>query len=159
MTLPCSRSDREYQRFRDAGVGKTCVAVCGDDGGPVEVTIVGAGASGTAINTYGTAASVASSATVTVVSFTVPVGKVFLLERVEFAGENIANYEVQVDGSPIAKKRTWFGGDISGEFMFDSPSGAPPRYTAGQVIRLRIENFRPSTADFEARIQGVELDA
>lgn len=101
-------------------------------------------------NVFGEVSAVASGATVSVVTHTVPVGKTFLLELVEFSGENIADYELFVDGVKQAKKRTYFSGALSGEFFFGALT-----VTSGKVIDLKVENFRPSSADFEGRILGV----
>ena len=94
--------------------------------------------------------SVASGATASIVSFTVPGGKIFFLDLVEFGGENIANYELFIGNSVEAKKRTYFSGPISGEFFFNS-------FIVDENIKieLKIQNFRPDTADFEGRILGV----
>jgi len=101
------------------------------------------------VNIFNAISSVASGATNDIVTYTVPVGKTFALELVEFSGENIANYIIYVDTDIVAYRRTWFGGSISGEFTFEGY-----RIAAGKVITLKVNNFRPSSADFEGRILG-----
>lgn len=107
---------------------------------------------GTVVNTYGVASSVASSTPTTVVSYTVPVGKTLLINVIEFSGENIAKYEVDVDAAIEATRRTNFGSDLTGEFSFYRLGIA-----AGSVVRLIVEHPRPGVADFEGRITGVLL--
>ena len=101
-------------------------------------------------NIFDTKAAVASGSTISIVSFTVPSGKIFFLDLVEFGGGNIATYELFIGASAEAKKRTYFSGSISGEFFFNS-------FIVNENIKidLKVENFRPDIADFEGRILGV----
>lgn len=106
----------------------------------------------TTINTFSTVAAVASAATTDIVSYTVPVGKTFYLSYVEFSGENIADFEVLSGVTVIAKKRTYFGGQLSGEFLFERT-----RFAATTIVKLRVTHARPTTGDFEGRINGWEV--
>ncbi len=106
-------------------------------------------------NYYSTALAVPSGGSVDVVTHTVPIGKTLSVLRAEFSGNNIANYELKINGIVVAKKRTWFGTDISGSMVFD---GVGLKAIAGDIVKLTVENFRPDIGDFEARIFGVERD-
>ena len=159
MSLPAARGDREYEKFCElTNSGKTAVRICGEGADPIPVTFDTTSDLINAINTFGTASSVASSATAVVATYTVPVGKTFFLQRVEASGNNIATYSVEAASTEIAKKRTWFGGDISpGDFVFAGPSTKGLEYAAGTTIELKATNFRPSVGDFEGRIFGIEI--
>lgn len=150
MALPCHIREREQDKFKETAGGDVAVRTCVDtSGGPVEVEL---SESGEITNIFDTA-NVASSATATVVTYTVPADKELELQLVEFAGENIATYFIEIDGVKEAQKRTWFGGNLSGEFMFN-------KLLVDEllVVRLRVENFRPTSSDFEGRILGVLND-
>lgn len=114
---------------------------------------LGPGAAGSNKNIYDTAGSVASGSSQNIVTYTVPAGKKFFLSIVEFGGQNIANFEFLLDNVIEAKKRTWFNGPFFGEFFFNNLE-----LSAGQKIDLKVENFRPTVADFEGRILGSEQD-
>jgi len=104
-------------------------------------------------NVFNEVTDVASGATVTVVTFTVPVGKKLLLSLIEFSGENIAEYEVFIDSSTEGKKLTYFSGPLAGDFFFNNLE-----ISTGIVIELKVRNFRPETADFTGRILGTVQD-
>ena len=101
------------------------------------------------INVFNDINALASGATNAIVTYTVPSGKTFALELVEFSGENIANYRIYIDSTKVAERRTWFGGDLSGEFIFRGY-----RVQQDKVITLEVNNFRSTTGDFEGRIVG-----
>jgi len=107
------------------------------------------------ISIYNQASSVAIGATQTIVSYTVPAGKTFFVRRVEFSGQNVATYRVQIDSIDIALKRTWFNGNLSDDFNFNFNDEANLSVTENSTISLVVNNFRPMIADFEGRIQGV----
>lgn len=111
------------------------------------------GSSGAEIFEYGTATSVASNATVTVVSYTVPGASTFSLGHISASGDNIAIYTVLINGSPVAVKRSWFT-DYNIEFYFESTSNGGPSVSAGDTVELQVTNFRPTTGDFNGTIFG-----
>lgn len=109
------------------------------------------GSTGTTINLYNEALSVASGVIdQSVISYTVPIGRTFYLMLVEFSGENIANWSIFVDNIKIGVKRTYFGNSLWGDFFFKNLP-----VPEGVKIELKVANFRPDPADFEGRILGV----
>jgi hypothetical protein len=122
--------------------------------GSINIKITGG--NGDVVNTYAEANSVAASTAVTVASYTVPIGKSAFLNRVEFGGSNIGIYEVQINAVTEAKRRTWFNGNMSDNFDFVSSTLSGIELSAGDVVRLRVTNIRPTVGDFEGRIQVVE---
>lgn len=105
------------------------------------------------INTYAEVSSVASATLTTIVSYTVPIGKIFYLNLAELSGSNIAEVFVTVNNVTIAKKRTYFT-DYNAEFLFFGNAQA-----AGDVVAVKIEHNRALVGDFEARIIGGLVDA
>lgn len=106
------------------------------------------------VSEFGHADAVPSGATVTIVSYTVPVAKKFFLQRVEYGGNNVATYELLIDGAVQQRERTWFNGPLSDEMNFSSSPREGLEIASGKIVLVRVENFRPSVGDFEARIHG-----
>lgn len=111
-------------------------------------------------NFYDEVASVPTGTPVSVSTYTVPVGAKAWLLRVEATGGNVATYEVFVNGEKVAKRRTYFGADLTTEFEFASaPAGKGIPLQAGDVVLLRATHQRPDVCDFEGRIQVLELES
>jgi len=104
---------------------------------------------GVVTNLFSEISSLASLATATIVTFTVPVGKVYFLDLVEFSGDNISEYRVKIAATLEAKKCTYFGGKLTGEFLFNGIS-----IPAGDVVLLEVFNFRGELADYAGRLLG-----
>lgn len=107
-----------------------------------------------ALNVFGEVLLLASGASDMLVTYIVPLGKILFLQLVEFGGQNIATYTVLVDGTVIARRRTWFNGNLSDDFDFESYGNGGLKLEASQTVELQVENFRPDVADFEGRIFG-----
>lgn len=103
------------------------------------------------LNKYGEISSLANSVESLIVSYTVPASEIFKLSLIEFSGENIAKYIVLLNDVKIAQKRTYFGGNLYGQFDFGFYD-----LTQGDKIDLKVEHNRPQQADFEGRILGVK---
>lgn len=113
--------------------------------------------SGTVISVYNEVSAVASSATVVLNTYTVPLATEAVLQRIEIGGQNIATYEVFVNAVKIDRKRTYFGSNLSTEIVFDTTSSSAYTLSAGDVLQVKVTNFRPTTSDFESRIQVIEI--
>ena len=113
--------------------------------------------SGISINEYNEISSVASGITTTVVTYTVPVGKQNVLERISVSGENIALYIVLINGVTIDTQRTYFGGNLNVQFEFMSSINAGTVLNAGDIVSVTVLHNRPSVANFEGRIQMSQL--
>lgn len=113
----------------------------------------------TVINTYNELTSVASGATVIIVNYTVPVGKQAIFQRAAFSGANVARYDLIINGMPQDTARTMFGGDLTGEFNFETGNDTGYALSAGSTIEVQVYNSRPVVAGFEARIQVLEIPA
>jgi len=151
-----SLQDAQRNSYRDAGPGltKQAVNVENTELNPVPVYIVPS-ATAVTTNIYSSVSSVASSSPTTIVSYTVPVGKKFLLQLIEGSGENISVFDVKLNAVPMARKRTYFGAEMNVDFLFASGL----ELSAGDVLILSVEHSRPFTSDYEGRILGIEDDA
>lgn len=99
-------------------------------------------------NYYNEVNNVVSGITTTIVNFT-PNTNNYLLQKVEFSGSNIAEFEVIVGSSVFDKKRTYFGSGLNGNFDFDQGI----KVNSGVNIRVIVNHSRPTTGNFNARIQ------
>lgn len=104
----------------------------------------------TTSSVYGEVSGVASGITTMISSLVV--GASTYLQRVDFSGTNIAEYELVINGSTVDKKRTYFGGSLNDCFIFDQGLPVP----AGQLIEVYVVHLRPMTGDFNARIQTLQ---
>lgn len=100
---------------------------------------------------------VASGLTETILTYTVPVAKNNYLLKVEASGTNIATYNLSINSVIYARKRTYFGGPLNVVFDLGSSLSDAPKFVAGDIIKIEVDNFRPDTGDFEARFQLIEL--
>lgn len=124
----------------------------GTVGNPIFVDIA-ANTPRTSINQYNEVLSVVSGITTTVVTYTVPVGKTNTLERVSVSGENIALFTVLINGTIIDRQRTYFGGELNAQFEYMSTGNFGTVLNAGDVVSVQVLHTRPSSANFEGRIQ------
>lgn len=127
--------------------------------GSINVNIVpSTGGGGNIVrNVFGTASAVVGGATTMIVSYTVPVGKVALLQRAEASGENIGKYTLSINGSPIDVKRTYFSGSYNVQFEFTTGQENGLSMQAGDQIEIEILHNRPFLGDFDGRIQVYEV--
>lgn len=95
--------------------------------------------------------AVAGGSSIDIVSYTVPVGKTFKLSEATFSGENIADFEVFADSNVIGEFRTYWN-NFNADIRFYNQI-----FTAGTVLKIRVNNFRNSFADFSGAIKGREL--
>ena len=101
-------------------------------------------------NVYNEILSVASGVLSNITSFTATQNS--KLKQIDVSGENIATYEVLVNGNIVSKKRTYFGGPLDTSFFFDKGIN----FLAGQQVLVRVIHNRPSTANFNANIILIE---
>jgi hypothetical protein len=109
-------------------------------------------------NIYNEANSVASGATTTLVSYTVPGGITnSILERISVSGENIAKFTVFWNAAQIDTRRTFYGSSLSEYFEFTTGSSEGFLLSPGDTIVVRVLHNRPYVGDFEGRIQVLEI--
>ena len=146
MALPRTIEDREYQAFKECnGNPAKRVSVCQEAGESIKVDI---GLSGVGFHEYDEAPSVLGSASATIVSYTVPLGKVLILRRVDFSGDNRGIYELKLNTTTFMKRRTYYT-KFDGKMEFEDQE-----FAAGDILDLVVENRSTMTGDFNATLQG-----
>lgn len=108
---------------------------------------------GTLLFNYNEISAVVSGSETTIISYTVPSGKTSKLSEVSGSGENIAEYNLKVNGDVKQKLRTYFGGSLNTIFNFT----VSPTFSAGDIILLSVLHNRPSSADFNGTIKVLEI--
>ncbi len=108
-------------------------------------------------NTYNEVLSVAASATVTIVTYTVPTLTESILQRVHFSGTNIGRYDLLINNVIQDTAHTMFGGDLTNEFNWTTGNNSGFILNAGDVVKIQVNNPRPYVGDYEARIQVLEI--
>ena len=108
---------------------------------------------GTPSSIYAEVLGVAAGATEVVLSYTVPAGVTSYLLRVTVGGENIANYTLTLNSQTFAKERTYYGGSLTATIQVGESLIDAVKLVAGDTLVVSVENFRPSVASFESRLQ------
>ena len=119
--------------------------------------VIGTAGTGIVINASNDISSVASAVTTSLVTYTVPVGKTAALQKIDVSGENIAKYDVFVNGIRVDTKRTYFSGPINEVFDFRSFPASGLSLVAGDIVLVKVLHNRPYVANFEGRIQVVQF--
>lgn len=107
-------------------------------------------------NIFNERLSIASGSTINLVTYTVPAGKIATLGMIFVSGENIAKYEVFINGIKIDCARTYFGGSLNTTLNYTS-NNSEFTLSASDNLVVTVMHNRPSTADFQGRIQITEI--
>lgn len=107
------------------------------------------------INVFEESLAIPNGANTTLMIYVVPVSKTLFLSRIDVSGENIARYEVYIDGDLIARKRSYFGDSLNQTFEFGLSSRRGLQVEAGETITIKVLHGRPFSGAFEARLQGL----
>jgi hypothetical protein len=152
MSIPNTTLDLENRKFVECPTAselvsvRVCFANPEEIGVPPQLLPDG----WTAMSIFSEVSAVAASTLTDVLTYTVPLAMTFVLTRIEVSGGNVATFDVTINGTRNALKRTWWT-RFNEEFEY-------PRLelVAGDVLRVRVIHERPEVADFEARIIGIE---
>lgn len=109
------------------------------------------------LSTYSEIGSIATGATVTVLTYTVPAGLTLFLNKIIVSSDGIAQMDLEFDGVTNARKRLSY--TLFNETFDYSLNGNIGGYklVAGTVITVVGTNLSPSTvANFNATLQGVQ---
>jgi hypothetical protein len=127
--------------------------------GSIGVNILESDSNKRALNIYGEVTNVVAGVETTICTFTAGPGKKYRLQRAQFTGENIALYNVYINNVAIATSRTHHGSGLSDSIEFIGGSVEGIEVLTDDVVELRTTHIRPSTANFEGRLQIYELTA
>lgn len=121
--------------------------------GSINVNVINSLPDGTQLlSIYNEISSVATNLTTNILSYTIPMGSTAELEDVNVSGDNIAKYELLVNGNVVDKKRTYFGGNLNEVFDFKNSIVL----VAGDIITVRVNHIRPDLGDFNARLMVLQ---
>lgn len=112
----------------------------------------------TSIIEYDEVTNVAANLETAIATYQVPSDKIGFLYLVEVSGENIAKYQVKLNGSVISTQRTYFGSSLNSIFDFRIGSKRSYVLQPDDIITVYVEHNRPTNADFESRIQLIIKD-
>lgn len=112
----------------------------------------------TLINKYNELAALASGSTTVLVTYTVPPSKESVLQKCAFSGDNIGKYQVLINNVVQDTGRTMFGADLTGCFDFTTGNENGIVLVAGDIVKIQVFNPRPYAADYNARIQVLEIN-
>ena len=121
--------------------------------GSINVIVESSSATSTPVNTYNQIVAVPSGATTQLVSYTVPVGNTAVLQRSVVSGENIARYDLLINGTIQDTVRTMFGANLTERFDFTGSGPGGLELNAGDIVTVQVLHNRPTAGDFNARIQ------
>lgn len=125
----------------------------------VNVLNPGGGLSGTVVYEYNEVLTVPSATETAIVTYTVPVAKTSYLQLVTASGTNIAEYRLKINGTVIAKKYTYFSGDLSADFNLRNESDSNPGIllNAGDIVTITAIHNRGFSGNFNATIIAFEV--
>ena len=112
---------------------------------------------GATASTFNQISSVATGVLTIITTYTVPMGIVAYLARVEYSGTNIADYTLYLNGTPIDKKLTYFGGSLETVSNFDVSISVGLQLAPGDVVQTKVLHQRPDPGDFSSRILAMEI--
>ena len=119
--------------------------------GSLNVNITGTVMSGVPSVQYRAVAGVAMGATSTVISYTVPAGKTFTLQRVNFSSDSVSAWTLQLNSITNNLQRTGYM-NFNGVFDY---SGSAYAIAAGTVITIAAtNNSTAGVAEFDATLIG-----
>lgn len=106
---------------------------------------------------YNEISALATATEVNIVTHTAVIGKKTFLQKISASGDNIAKYRVKINGTTIDFRRTNFGSDLNAEFIFDGELNPGLEVISGSIISVTVIHNRNTVADFNAKIQYLEV--
>lgn len=138
-------------------IGDTSGHLATVSGGALNVNVVstGPGATYTNVVQYGEVDSVALGGTETVLTYTVPGTGTFYLVKIDFSGDCIAEFDLQINSSTTTKRRLSYM-EFNSAFNYNSSVLPGYKLNSGTVINVIATNYSPSNlASFNATLEGV----
>lgn len=150
--------------IEDLNASKDNVAIHDADGDELEINDDGSiNVSGlpsdriTSAFKYNSVPTVANGVETTIVTHTAVGGRKTFLQRINGSGDNIAKYRVKINGIEVDMKRTYWGNGLNVEFQFDGQLNEGLELAVGDIVSLTTIHERPHVADFNGKIQYIEV--
>ena len=144
-----ANEDLEQAKFLKTLLDKIAVRIGNEQGSPLYTQQVTAGDIGEDVYEFNEENAVELNDPITLVSYTVPAGKVFYLDNIDVSGESYAKFTVRLATNINKVKRTSWGDGFNTDFKYNSF-----KLTAGQAILVEVNNCGEDTAPFEGTIEG-----
>lgn len=106
---------------------------------------------------YNEVSSVGTNILTTLITYTVPVSKTAILQRISVGGENVATYQVLINNVAVETKRTWWGAGMNELFMYDTGSERGYALATGDIVKVTVIHTRPMMGNFESTMQVIEI--
>lgn len=94
----------------------------------------------------------------TITTWVIPASPIIHLMRIEFGGENTAQFKLKFDGVTQARYATYFGSALDGAWNFETAGGGGVAIPAGTTVTVTAEHCRPDPAVFWCRVQYLEIN-
>ena len=143
-----ANEDLEQAKFLKTILDKIAVRIGNEQSSPLYTQQVTAGDVGEDVFTFNEDAAIELNNPTTLVSYTVPAGKVFYLDQIIVSGESYGKFTVKIDAVENKVKRSSWG-DFNVEVNYNSF-----KVLAGKVILLEVNNNGEDTAPYEGTIEG-----
>lgn len=147
--LKIAHEDLEQSNFKLTPSNKVARRVSNDQDNPLYVQSVADVPTGDDVYAFDEELAVLENTPTSLVSYTVPVGKVFYLDAITCSGENYAKFKVSINGQVNKVGRIDWGTGFNVFFKYNSY-----KMLAGQVVEVEVENCSDGSADFEGTIEG-----
>jgi hypothetical protein len=144
-------------RYDSVRVGGPSGEIDPNADGSINVNIVNTASNEEIKNIYNKITSVADNVRSLVTSFVTDPVKQNFLQFVHVNGNNVANYELEIDGVVSDDLDTAFGGPIDGAFNFSAYSENGFELPLGVTVKIFVTHCRPFVGDFSSRIQYLEI--
>jgi hypothetical protein len=105
------------------------------------------------LSMFDTVTAVPSGVDQNLFAYVVPLGKYFTLDFIEVGGDNIAKYEVFINATLNATKRTYFGASLCDIINYKGFI-----LNEGDSLRVQVSHNRPFLGSFEIRVFGFIAD-
>lgn len=126
--------------------------------GSLNVNVITAQTNNKVKNVYNEAHAVAAGVETTVAQYVVPLSITnSILQRISVSGENVARFQVFINGSLVDTRRTYYGSNFNEYFEFCVNTADGFTLQPGDIVAVRVLHNRPYVGDFEARIQVFEI--
>jgi hypothetical protein len=124
--------------------------------GSINVNLTPSNTSSSIETTYNEITAVPNGSPTLIHSFTAPIGVLTFLQKVFVSGDNIAKYQVKINGIVVDTIRTYFSGNLHANFDFSDASRGV-LLAVGDLVEVFVEHNRPNVGSFTARIQTVQV--
>lgn len=150
--------------IEDLNASKDNVAIHDSDGDELEInpdgsinTTITSNPNVTGKEKYNEVSLVPINIETTIVSHTAVGGRKTYLQRAYASGDNIGKYKVKINGVTIETLRTMFGENLNCEAEFDGEMNPGLEVAVGDIITITVLNSRNGPADYNGRIQYLEV--